>query len=143
MPNWTAITAALADAGQEVRAGAAPTPVGGGDISAAWRLETTSGAVFLKTGPGSSFDMFSAEAEGLDALAGPGAVRVPGVVACGTTGDSAFVALEWLNLGSPTRDAETRLGEQLAALRAAPKIDSWCLQSLTSSPSYRQLTSAI
>ena len=116
MPDWTAVNAALADAGHGVRPGASPMPVGGGDISAAWRLETSEGAVFAKTGPASSFAMFSAEAEGLEALAAPGAIRVPGVVACGVAGDTAFVALEWLSLGRPTRAAEARLGEGLAAL---------------------------
>jgi len=76
MLDWTAVNAALADAGHDVRPGASPRPVGGGDISAGWRLETSGGAVFAKTGPASSFAMFSAEAEGLEALAGPG--RVPG-----------------------------------------------------------------
>jgi fructosamine-3-kinase len=116
MPDWTAVNTALADAGHDVHPGASPMPVGGGDISAAWRLETSGGAVFAKTGPASSFEMFSAEAEGLEALAGPGAIRVPGVVACGVSGDTAFVALEWLSLGRPTRAAEARLGEGLAAL---------------------------
>jgi len=116
MPDWTAVNAALADAGHNVRPGASPMPVGGGDISAAWRLETSAGDVFAKTGPASSFAMFSAEAEGLETLAGPGAIRVPRVVACGVSGDTAFVALEWLSLGRPTRAAEARLGEGLAAL---------------------------
>ena len=116
MPDWSVIETALSEAGVELHAAAAPQPVGGGDISAAWRLETDAGAVFLKTGPASSLDMFSAEAEGLEALAGPGAIRVPGVVACGASDDTAFVALEWLQLDAPTRDTEVRLGEQLAML---------------------------
>ena len=114
MPDWTAINAALADVGQAVSERVSPRPVGGGDISAAWCVETNSGAVFLKTGPASSYEMFSAEAEGLEALAAPDVVRVPRIIACGASGDSAFVALEWLNLGRTTRDAEARLGEQLA-----------------------------
>ncbi len=116
MPDWAAIRTALADAGQDVRADAAPQPVGGGDISAAWRVATDSGAVFLKTGPASSLDMFSAEAEGLEALAAPGAIRVPRVVTCGASNGCAFVALEWLDFGRPGGNTETRLGEQLAAL---------------------------
>lgn len=116
MPDWSRISAALNEAGLAVAGDAPPRPVSGGDISAAWRLETGSGAVFLKTGPASSFDMFSAEAEGLEALAAPGAIRVPGVLAAGTAGNAAFVALEWLDLGRTTRDTEARLGEQLAAL---------------------------
>lgn len=116
MPDWAAINAALADAGLDIRGNTVPRPVGGGDISAAWRLETGDGAVFLKTGPASSRDMFSAEAEGLEALAGPGVIRVPEVIAYGASDDTSFVAIEWLDLGTPTRDAEARLGERLAAL---------------------------
>ena len=116
MPDWTAISAALQDAGHEVHAGASPQPVGGGDISAAWRIETTGGAAFLKTGPASSHHMFSAEAEGLQALAATGAIRVPAVIACDASDDTAFVALEWLDLRAPARDTEALLGEQLADL---------------------------
>ena len=126
MPDWTAINAALINAGHEVPGDARPSNVSGGDISAAWRLETSSGAVFLKTGPASAYDMFSAEAEGLQALVAPGVIRVPEVIACGAQDDTAFVALEWLDLGRPTRDTEARLGEQLASLhRSAAERFGW------------------
>jgi len=116
MPDWNGINAALIDSGVDVRPDEAPQPVAGGDISSAWRLETADGAVFLKTGPASSYDMFAAEAEGLAALAAPQAVRVPAVFACDISAGTAFVALEWLNFSAPSRDTEARLGEQLAAL---------------------------
>lgn len=109
MPDWAAITAELGLADDT------PRPVSGGDISAAWRI----GNVFLKTGPESSYDMFSAEAEGLAELATAEAVRVPHVLACNTVSGTAFIALEWLSLDRPTRDTEVRLGEQLAALHQA------------------------
>jgi fructosamine-3-kinase len=126
MPDWTAIDAALANAGHAVPANASPRPVGGGDISAAWCVETDGGNVFLKTGPASSYDMFSAEAEGLEALAASSVIRVPEVVACGASGDTSFVALEWLDLGRTNRHAEARLGEQLAALhRSTSEAFGW------------------
>lgn len=107
----------LADAGLDVDPAAHPRPVSGGDISAAWRVEMRDGqAAFLKTGPASSYEMFSAEADGLSELAAPRALRLPGVLACGLEGDMAFVALEWLTLGRPGRDTERLLGEGLAAL---------------------------
>ena len=108
MPDWAAITAELG-LNNEI-----PQPVSGGDISAAWRV----GNLFLKTGPASSSDMFSAEADGLSELAAPGAIRIPQVVACGVHSDTAFLATEWLELGRATRDTEARLGEQLALLHA-------------------------
>jgi protein-ribulosamine 3-kinase len=106
VPDWAAITAELGLRNET------PRPVSGGDISAAWRV----GNVFLKTGPGSSSDMFSAEAEGLTELAAPGVIRVPEVLACGVEGDTAYLATEWLELGRPTSATEAQLGEQLAAL---------------------------
>ena len=122
MPDWSSIAAALADAGLDVDASAQPRPVSGGDISAAWRFETRNGvAVFLKTGPASSHEMFSAEAEGLTELAAPQAVRVPRVLACSIAGDTAFVALEWMTFGRPARDTERVLGERLAALHRTTK----------------------
>ena len=116
MPDWSSIIEALGESGIAVGERPAPRAVAGGDISAAWRLETQAGPLFLKTGPASSGDMFVAEAEGLAELAAPGVIRIPAVRACGIDGDTAFVALEWLDFERPTRDAECRLGEQLARL---------------------------
>jgi fructosamine-3-kinase len=116
MPDWSSIIKAIRDAGVAVDAKAEPRAVGGGDISAAWRLQAGDESVFVKTGPASSYEMFAAEAEGLAELAAPGAIRVPGVIAYGQHVDSAFVAIEWLDFSRPTRATETRLGEQLAEL---------------------------
>ena len=111
MPDWAAITAELGIAGE------IPRPVSGGDISAAWRV----GNVFVKTGPETSYDMFSAEAEGLGELASAEVVRVPGVLACNRVSGTAFIALEWMDLDRPTRDTEVKLGEQLAALHQSTR----------------------
>ncbi len=119
--DWSPVVAALADAGIRTEAGVDPRPVGGGDISAAWRLDTGEGPVFVKTGPDSSYDMFSAEAEGLTELAAARAVRVPQVLVFGLDRDMAFVAIEWLDFGSANRDTERRLGEQLAAMHRTTK----------------------
>lgn len=116
MRDWSTIRGALRDAGVAVSAQSTPRAVGGGDISAAWQLESAEGSVFVKTGPASSYDMFAAEAEGLAELAAPGAIRVPAVFAHGVHEDTAFVALEWLDFERATRATETRLGTQLATL---------------------------
>ena len=121
MPDWSLVYTKLEQAGVAVGTAAQPVPVGGGDISAAWRLETGAGVLFLKTGPASSGDMFSAEAEGLIELAATGAIRVPAVIACEEAGDAAFVVLEWLDFDRPTRDTEVRMGEQLAAMHGTTR----------------------
>jgi len=115
MPDWSAICERLDAAGVGVAA-AAPRPVSGGDISAAWRLGTDAGDLFLKTGPASSLDMFTAEAEGLRELAAAAAVKVPAVIAAGEAGDTAFLALEWLVFESADAAVERRFGQQLAVL---------------------------
>ncbi len=91
-----------------------PRPVGGGDISAAWHLDTEGGGVFLKTGPVVTSDMFAAEAEGLSEIALAKAIRVPEVLAVGQTADTAFLALEWLPFERPGKTCEERFGKQLA-----------------------------
>lgn len=116
MPEWSAILGSLRDAGVPVLEGARPRPVAGGDISAAWQLDTERGGLFLKTGPSSSFEMFAAEAEGLAELGAAEAIRVPGVRAVGEAGGTAFVALELLHFGRTDRDTERLLGERLAVL---------------------------
>ncbi len=121
MPDWSAVYSKLQRAGVTVRKSAHPQPVSGGDISAAWRLETSRGPVFVKTGPASSLDMFAAEAAGLTELAAPGAIRVPDVVAFGVAGDTAFVAVEWLSFTPPAKSTESSLGEQLAQLHRTTK----------------------
>ncbi|HEY5643731.1 MAG TPA: fructosamine kinase family protein [Woeseiaceae bacterium] len=114
MPDWSAIIAALGDAGVIVDPAAVPTPVAGGDISPAWRLASRGGDVFLKTGPANTCDMFAAEAEGLAALAAAAAIRVPRPFAAGVAGATAFVALEWLELRGGSAATEARLGSLLA-----------------------------
>ncbi|MEL7185313.1 MAG: fructosamine kinase family protein, partial [Pseudomonadota bacterium] len=106
MPDWAEITRQLGVQNDM------PTPVSGGDISAAWRL----GKYFLKTGPLAYLDMYSAEAEGLGALAATNTVRVPSVIGFGEVGEASFIALQWLDLTSADAATEAIFGEQLASL---------------------------
>lgn len=121
MPDWSSITRHLRDAGISLERGATPRPVGGGDISAAWQLDAGDRALFLKTGPVSSAEMFAAEAEGLSEIALANALRVPEVFAVGQTADTAFLALEWLPFERPDVACEERFGEQLAMMHRTSK----------------------
>ncbi|MBU2676138.1 MAG: fructosamine kinase family protein [Gammaproteobacteria bacterium] len=121
MPDWSSISEHLRSAGLALDKPLAPRPVGGGDISAAWRLDTRNGDVFLKTGPLSASDMFAAEAAGLAEIAASNAVRVPDLLATGQSGDAAFLALEWLDLDKPGSNTERLFGEQLATLHRTVK----------------------
>lgn len=88
--------------------------VHGGSINECERLETERGPVFLKLADARLKAMLEAEAEGLRELAGAGAVRVPQVLAVGATAESAYLALEWIDFASATRETEAQLGAQLA-----------------------------
>ena len=96
-------------------------PVGGGCISHAARVQTTSGAqAFLKYGAHREFppDIFAAEARSLAVLLQTGSVRVPSVIAASDTDETPFawLLLEWLEPGQMTAQSWETLGRALARL---------------------------
>jgi protein-ribulosamine 3-kinase len=93
------------------------SPVSGGCISEAFRIDLTAGPVFLKHNPDAPSEMFAAEADGVRALhaAADGSLRIPEVLAV----DDAWIALEWLEPGPRGLGFGERLGRGLAALHRA------------------------
>ncbi len=88
---------------------------GGGSINQAWRLDSDTGPVFLKTNAPAAAEMFAAEVDGLQALADRQAIAVPRVLAHGVTNQAAFLLLEFVDLSGPKTDAAAaRLGRRLA-----------------------------
>ncbi len=121
---------ALADAGFALQPDARLQSVGGGDASAAWRVRTADGHLFVKTASAGRSEVLAAEAAGLRELAAPGVLRVPAVLglfdAPGEGSQRAVLVLEWLDLGRRTRDAEQRLGTALADLhRVTAERHGW------------------
>ncbi len=114
MPDWPAIVDRLAASG--IAARPAARPLSGGDISAAWKLESDDGALFVKTGPPDALPMFTAEQQALAELAAAEAVRVPRALAADVAGGTAFLALEFLPLSPPDAAANRAFGTALAAL---------------------------
>ncbi len=87
--------------------------VSGGDICQAYRVELADGRkVFVKTKAGAEPNFFPCEARGLAWLGQTGALKVPEVLAV----ESGFLALEWIDTGSPCSDFEHQLGLGLARL---------------------------
>ena len=110
----TELDAALLDLG--VGTLARVEPVGGGCVNRGARVATETGeAFFLKWNPRLGVEVFEAEAEGLRALARPGALRVPEPLAWG--GGSADGGPAWLLL-----ESEDPV-EQLRQVRAALGLD--------------------
>lgn len=110
-----AVASAIGDARQRPFHLRCATPVGGGDINQAYRLEGADGSLyFLKLNAARHHAMFIAEAAGLQAIAATQTLRVPQVIAHGAAEASSFLVLEHLQLGG--RGEAWRLGEQLAAM---------------------------
>jgi protein-ribulosamine 3-kinase len=88
----------------------------GGSINDCYRWPAGDTSLFVKLNAPARHDLFSAEADGLEALASARALRVPQVRALGRAGGAAFLALEWLEPGHTVSHSERRLGEGLARL---------------------------
>ena len=93
--------------------------LGGGCINRARRLECDGVPYFVKLNQAKMLPMFEAEAEGLRALAATNSLRVPQPVCAGRAGDSAWLVLEYLELGG--HGSLAALGEGLAALHRTPQ----------------------
>jgi fructosamine-3-kinase len=92
-------------------------PVHGGDISKAFKLETTEGSFFLKINDVVTFPgMFQKEADGLDVISKTGAILTPAVKGTGEFEGAQWLLLEWLNKETPSPVSWKELGHNLAAL---------------------------
>jgi fructosamine-3-kinase len=90
---------------------------------ATWQAQGAQSTLFVKSLPSAQAEVLEAEADGLEALAATGTVRVPAVAGCWRDDPSgqALLALEWLELVAPDAGFGARLGRSLGALhRAAP-----------------------
>ena len=93
------------------------SPLGGGDINAAYRLNTAGGPFFIKVNSAEHFPaMFEKEAAGLELLASTGVIRVPGVITHGEYGDDIYLVLEFIPSGLPKASFWTDFGIALARM---------------------------
>lgn len=88
--------------------------VAGGDIHRAVRVARGTQRFFVKLNDAPRLAMFEGEAQGLAEIAAAGALRTPGVIACGRWRDTAFLVLEHLELRRRGRSAQ--FGERLARM---------------------------
>ncbi len=88
--------------------------VQGGSINECYRWESGAGPLFVKVAELDRLAALEAEAIGLEELRSANAVRVPGVLAFGSSEDRAYLVLQWIELLPSSALAEELLGEQLA-----------------------------
>jgi fructosamine-3-kinase len=91
-------------------------PVGGGSVNQAYALTSGSQSYFVKINQATRIAMFEAEALGLKQIASTRTIRVPKPICWGTVDGSAYIVLEWLNLGYGTHRAWEEMGRNLAAM---------------------------
>lgn len=113
---WDAIAAAVAAANGRPFKPRRRRPVGGGCINDACVLEGDGESVFVKRNTADRLDMFTAEAEGLKEIARSRTVRVPTPICWGTVGGQAYLAVEYIDMGTKTAAGVEELGRRLARL---------------------------
>ena len=122
MPDWASVAASIEQAsGSPFRVEKA-APVGGGCINRGFHLQGGGRECFVKLNSDSQLPMFEAEAAGLSEIAATGTVRVPRPICTGKDRRLAWIALEYLPLGSNARGAMAALGVQLAAMHRVTQV---------------------
>jgi fructosamine-3-kinase len=92
-------------------------PLSGGDINAAFRINTNKGSYFLKHNSASRYPgMFHSEARGLALLEATKEVDVPVVVDTGEAGEEAYLILEYIESASRGNDFWESFGRALARM---------------------------
>ena len=91
--------------------------VSGGCINQGYSISSSSRAYFAKINQASQIAMFEAEALGLQQMRATQTIRVPEPICWGTEGNSAYIVLEWLDLGNRGGErAWEEMGRKLAAM---------------------------
>ncbi|MBV9389273.1 MAG: fructosamine kinase family protein [Chroococcidiopsidaceae cyanobacterium CP_BM_ER_R8_30] len=91
-------------------------PVSGGCINQGYAVSGRDRTYFVKLNQVSQVGMFEAEAIGLKQMLATATIRVPQPICWGIAKESAYIALEWLELGHGTPQAWEEMGRKLAAM---------------------------
>jgi fructosamine-3-kinase len=127
MNEWTAIAPQISQATGQPFTVRHYRSVGGGSVNQAYALVDGSTAYFVKINQASRVAMFEAEAIGLREIADTQTIRAPQPICWGTTNGSAYIVLEWLDLGYGTHRAWEAMGHNLAAMHrvTSPQGFGW------------------
>jgi fructosamine-3-kinase len=113
---WSAIASHLSEVTGVSLGTIAQRSVGGGCINQAYCLTVGEQPFFVKLNRAETVSMFEAEAIGLKQLWDSHTIRVPKPLCWGICDRSAYLVLEWIDLGSGSRSASFQMGQQLATL---------------------------
>lgn len=92
-------------------------PVGGGCINQSFAISDGNQTYFLKVNSASEYDMFDAEALGLQEMYDTQTIRIPKPICWGTTDETAYLVMEWLEIGGRGgSDVWYTMGQQVAEM---------------------------
>lgn len=113
---WQIIEQAISDTIQAPFSIKNQTPVTGGCINNAFKIQSENEIFFVKLNDANRLEMFEAEFQGLLEIEQSNSILVPKPLHYGIAQDSAFIVLENLNIGLSNQAAMVTLGEQLALM---------------------------
>jgi fructosamine-3-kinase len=139
---WNQIDAQIAEATGKPFQSRDRASVGGGCINRGERITDGDRTFFVKLNQANQLPMFEAEALGLEQMRTANTIRVPQPICWGVAEPSAYLVLEWLDLGRGTANSWMEMGRQLARLHqfrkatafgwerdntigSTPQINSW------------------
>ncbi|KJD33318.1 fructosamine kinase [Tamlana nanhaiensis] len=92
--------------------------VSGGDISEAFKIETSNNSYFLKVNTLEAKGIFEVEKHGLETIKHSNTIATPKVIYVGNFEENAYLILEFIETKQPNDTDFNRLGEQLAKLHS-------------------------
>ncbi|MBD2740181.1 fructosamine kinase family protein [Coleofasciculus sp. FACHB-1120] len=99
--------------------------VSGGCINQGYAVSDGKRTYFIKINQASLVDMFEAEALGLQQMQETHTIRVPKPIGWGTGGNSAYIVLEWLEMGRGDTHSWEEMGRKLAAMHKCAGKDAF------------------
>lgn len=90
--------------------------IGGGCINQGYAVSEGDRTYFVKLNQANQRAMFEAEAAGLQQMVDTNSLRLPQPICYGIAGRSAYLVLEWLDLGRGSSQAWAEMGRRLATL---------------------------
>ena len=113
---WTQIDARITQLTGEKFLSSQQRSVSGGCINQGYAISDGQRTYFVKVNQASLVDMFEAEALGLQQMLETNSIRAPKPICWGTEGNSAYLVLEWLELGRGNTQSWEKMGQQLAGM---------------------------
>jgi len=122
---WTQIDAHITQITGEKFQSQQRRSVGGGCINQGYAVSNGEITYFVKLNQASQVAMFEAEALGLEEMLLTASIRVPKPICWGVADNSAYIVLEWLEMGSGNTKSWEEMGRQLAAMHKASSSEGF------------------